>query len=72
MRLNNLVRTNKKKLGQDEVLVQVKERRQVEVTKDKNLDLELPLKVLREDKCLYLGDYQKEGLNHCKKKILQF
>ena len=68
MKLNNLIKTNKKKLDQEEVLVLVKEKHLAEVIKVKKQDLVLLLKVLKVVKCLYLEDCQKEVLNHLKKK----
>ena len=51
-----------KKLELEEALVQGKGKLLQEVTKVRNRDLEWQLKVLREDKCLFTEDYQKEVL----------
>ena len=52
----------KKKPELEEALVLAKAKLAEEVLKVKNQDLELPLKVLKVDKCHYIEDYQKEGL----------
>ena len=69
MKLNNLIKTNKKKLDLVEALDQEKEKLLVEDTKVKKLDQELLLKALREAKCLYLEGCPNVALNPSKNQI---
>ena len=67
MKLNNLIKTNKKKIRPGRGIGSGKGKHLEEVTKVKNQDQELLSKVLKVVKCLYLEDFQKEVLNHLKK-----
>ena len=72
MKLNNLIKTNKKKLGLVEALALGKEKLLVEDIKVKKRDLVWQLKVLKVVRCLCLEDYQKGVLSHLKKRIQQY
>ena len=72
MKLNNLVKTNKKKIRPGEVSAPVKAKPLEEDIKVKNLDLVWQSKVLRVDKCRYLEDYPKEDSNQSENLALRF
>ena len=73
MKLNNLTKTNTKKIRLlEEVSVLAKERLLAEDTKVKNLGQVLLLKVSKVVKCPYLEDYRKEVSNLSIDKILRF
>ncbi len=67
--LNTTNTIKKKKLDLEGVLDQVKEKLQDVVTKVKNLEVVLQLKVLRVVKCLCTEDFQKEVLIQLKVSI---
>jgi rRNA-processing protein FCF1 len=64
MRLNELIKSNKKKLDQEEELAVEKAKHLDVDIKDKKPEEVLQSKVLREDKCHFTEDCLKEALNH--------
>ena len=63
MNLNNLVKTNRKKIRVGRGIGSGKGKTSARGHKVKNLDQVLQLKVLKVDKCLYIDVYLKEALN---------
>ena len=64
MELNSLIKINKKKIRVGRGIGSGRGKTSLEVIKGKNQDQVLLLKVLREDKCLCIEDFQKEDLSH--------
>ena len=62
MKLNNLIKTNEKKIRPGRGLVLEKEKPEEEVIKVRNQDLEWLSKALKEVKCHFIEDCQKEVL----------
>ena len=64
MQLNNLVKSNKKRIRVGRGIGSGRGKTSSRGHKGQKLDLELPLKVLKEVKCLYIDVCQKGVLRH--------